>query len=200
MVLVISADEIKKTLPDYSPDKAEVFHTESARQADKLLTQALKEGTFKEVILLNGGTASGKTEFLSTHLMKKRAIIFDATLATQLGAQNKIRQIQKAKKTPVVYSVIPDDLRRAFKAFLNRDRKFSDTHFYKTHSGSRKTLLWIAKNYPELAIHIVESSYTSDQKLHFDQIQFTTRTYLVKYLIGKQQEENDIISSVNFIK
>ncbi|MDE2024935.1 MAG: DUF2188 domain-containing protein [Patescibacteria group bacterium] len=59
-----------------------------------------------------------------------------------------------AKKTPIIYTVIPDDLKRAFVAFLNRDRKFSDTHFYKTHSGSRKTLLWIAQNNPAVRAYI----------------------------------------------
>lgn len=68
MTLVISADEIKKELPDYSPEKAESFHRESARLADKNFEIALKESTFKEVILLCGGTASGKTEFLVTQL------------------------------------------------------------------------------------------------------------------------------------
>ena len=36
MALVISADEIKKQLPEYSPEKAEIFHRESARLADQL--------------------------------------------------------------------------------------------------------------------------------------------------------------------
>jgi len=124
MPLIISADEIKKQLPNYSPDKAEFFHHESARQADKLFTRELKININKEVILLNGGTASGKTEFLATHLKSKNCIIFDATLSTELGAKNKIRQIVDKKKTPVIYGIIPDDIRRAFIAFLNRDRKF----------------------------------------------------------------------------
>ena len=65
------------------------------------------------------------------------------------SADIKLKKIQEAGRLPIIYAVIPDDLKRAFIAFLNRDRKFSDTHFYKTHSGSRKTLLWIAKNYPK---------------------------------------------------
>ena len=71
MPLIISADEIKKQLPNYSPDKAESFHHESARQTDKLFTKALKTNLDKKVILLNGGSASGKTEFLSTQLNRE---------------------------------------------------------------------------------------------------------------------------------
>lgn len=200
MALIISADEIKKELPNYSPDKAEEFHHESAKKADKIFTKALKENSYKDVILLSGGTASGKTEFLSTQLRKRNCIIMDATLSTELGARNKIRQIIKAKKTPIIYMVIPDDLRRAFIAFLNRDRKFSDSHFYKTHSGSRKTVLWIASNFPNVEIKIIESSYTSDQKLQFSQLKFDDRQILIKYLNEKQMTESAIITSISNIK
>lgn len=114
MAVIISADEIKKQLLDYSPDKAESFHRESARQADKQFSKFLKYSQYKQAILLSGGAASGKTEFLSTQLSRKRCIIFDATLSTKLGAENKLRQIIKAKKTPIIYAVMPDDLKRAF--------------------------------------------------------------------------------------
>lgn len=197
MAIIISADEIKKQLPNYSPDKAEDFHHESAKQADKQFTTVLKSSKFEEVVLLNGGTASGKTEFLSTHLINKECIVFDATLATELGAKNKIRQVIKAGKTPIIYTVIPDDLKRAFAAFLNRDRKFNDTHFYKTHSGARKTLLWIDKEYPEIEMNIIESSYTGEGKLQFLHIQFDTREKLIAYLTSKQLTENDIISYIS---
>lgn len=193
MAIVISADEIKKEIPNYSPEKAEVFHRESARLADKLFSQELKISKYKSVILLNGGTASGKSEFLSTQLSSKRCIVFDATLSTELGAEIKLKQIFMLKKKPIIYAVIPDDLRRAFVAFLGRDRKFSDSHFYKTHSGSRKTLLWIVLNYPQVEINIVESSYTSSRVLQFAKIKLDNRQQLIKYLTGLQITENDII-------
>jgi hypothetical protein len=133
--------------------------------------------------LLSGGTSSGKTEFLSTHLNNMDCIVFDATLSTELGAKNKIKEIIRAGKRPVVYSIIPDDLRRAFIAFLNRDRKFKDVHFYKTHSGSRKTVLWIAQTYPDIEINIIVSSYSSTEKLQFTHIRFENRINLLNYLI-----------------
>lgn len=200
MAIIISADEIKKQLPNYSPDKAEAFHRESAKHADKQFTTVLKSNPYKEVILLNGGTASGKTEFLSTHLMNKECIILDATLSTELGAKNKIRQVIKAGKTTIIYTVIPDDLKRAFSAFLNRERKFSDTHFYKTHSGSRKTLLWIAKEYPNIKINIVESSYDDNNKMQFDEVKFSTNEEVIAYLTRLQIVENDIIAYIRSLK
>lgn len=200
MAVIISADEIKKELPNYSPEKAEEFHHESAVKADKIFMKALKEQSYVCTILLSGGTASGKTEFLYTHLNRKKCIILDATLSTELGAKNKLRQILRAGKIPIVYAVIPDDLKRAFIAFLNRDRKFSDSHFYKTHSGSRRTLLWIARNYPEVEINVIESSYTSASKLQFSQIYFDERQTLLTFLAEKQMTESDIIAFVSFIK
>lgn len=196
MALVISADEIKKRLPGYSPQKAELFHHESARLADRHFESALRNNPFKEVILLCGGTASGKTEFMATQLRSKRCIIFDATLSTEEGAGIKLKKITKAKKTPVIYAVIPDDLKRAFIAFLNRDRKFSDAHFYITHSGCRKTLQWIAINHPLVKINIIESSYANKQ-LHFAKIEFDSRKHLSDYLAGMQLTETDIMSRVS---
>ena len=99
MVTIISADEIKKELPDYSPHKAKLFHRESARQADRLFANVLKNSHYNKVILLSGGTASGKTEFMSTHLNHRKCIIFDATLATEEGARIKIKKIFQANKT-----------------------------------------------------------------------------------------------------
>lgn len=197
MALIISADEIKKTLPNYSPTQAELFHKESAHIADKQFSEALKKSASKQVILLNGGSASGKTEFLSTQLMRKRSIIFDATLSTELGADIKIKSIIKAGKIPVIYTILPDDLKRAFIAFLNRDRKFSDEHFYRTHSGSRKTLLWIATHYPKIRTNIIESSYTHDQKLQFAKLIFDSRQQYMSYLTRIQMSESDIIKQVN---
>ena len=118
MPIIISADELKKELPNYSPEKSEEFHHESAKRADKLFDQALKNKEYKDVILLSGGTASGKTEFLSTQLVQKDCIILDATLATINGAEIKIKKIIRAGKIPTIYAVIPDDLKRAFIAFF----------------------------------------------------------------------------------
>ena len=197
MAIIISSDEIKKNLPDYSPEKAELFHRESAKLADKAFEAVLKKNSYKEVILLSGGAASGKTEFLVTQLIRKKCVIFDATLDTIERAKIKIRNILGRKKKPVIYAVIPDDLKRAFIAFLNRDRKFSDEHFYRTHSGSRNVLLWIALNYPNIEINIVESSYTENQILQFAKIQFENRKHMIDYLTSLQLTESDIISVVN---
>lgn len=197
MAIIISADEIKKTYPGYLPENVENFHAMSTKQADKEFASTLRHSTLNTVILMNGGTASGKTEFLATQLAKERYIVMDGTLPTPEGAKIKIGKIMKAKKIPVVYSVIPDDLSRAFTAFLHRDRKFNDTHFYRTHSGSRKTLLWVAENLPGVEINLVESSYTKSQKMVFKKLEFLDKDEQLQYLINIQMSETDIISEIN---
>ncbi|MBI2196552.1 hypothetical protein HYU45_02955 [Candidatus Daviesbacteria bacterium] len=193
MAIVISADEIKKELKGYTPNLAEKFHAESAKMADQEFEKEIKNTSYKEIILVCGGSASGKSEFLATQLADRESVIFDGTLSSTKRAERKLKKIIKESKTPIIYAVIPDDLKRAFIAFLRRDRKFRDTHFYRTHSSSRKTLLWIALNYPKVEINIVESSYTSSKGLQFIRIKLDNRQKLIEYLIGLQMTEDDII-------
>jgi hypothetical protein len=73
MALIIAADELKKELPNYSPDKSEEFHQESARMADKLFEKALQDDLYNEVILLSGGTASGRSSFYAENTISNRS-------------------------------------------------------------------------------------------------------------------------------
>lgn len=196
MAVIISADEIKKELKGYIPNLAEQFHNESARIADQEFEKAVTDTSYKEVILVCGGSASGKSEFLATQLASRESVIFDGTLSSTKRAERKLKKIIKENKTPVIYAIIPDDLKRAFIAFLRRDRKFRDTHFYRTHSSSRKTLLWIILNYPKVEINIVESSYTSSKELQFIRIKLDNRQKLIEYLTSLQMTEDDIIKQI----
>lgn len=173
MTIIISADEIKEQLPDYNPNEAETLHSQSAKLADKAFYESLKNSTEKEVIIMAGGAASGKTEFLNGYLLGKykKEIIFDTTLSTIIGAKIKIKKILKLKKTPVIYFILPDSLKKAYSAFLHRKRKFHKKHFYFTHSGSRKTLLHIAEKFPQVKIYIYNSIYNNESiKLKFKNI------------------------------
>jgi len=197
MSKIISADEIKKQIQGYNPKEAEKFHRQSAKQADKMFEYELKHTKYRKIILMNGGTASGKTEFLTSYLSNKDVIVFDGTMATEIGAKIKIKKIIKAKKKPIVYSVIPDDLSKAFLAFLNRDRKFSDEHFYRTHSGARNTLLWVGENYPEVEIKIFENSFGKKANITFEEVFFDDKKQEVEYLKKIQYNEDDIVRMVN---
>ena len=195
MAIIISSDAIKESLPNYDPGHAELFHNESRSIADEKFTEVLKENSFSNVILMCGGSASGKTEFLVTQLSQKQCLIYDGTSSTQKRVEEKIDQILKAGKKPVIYAVVPDDLERAFIAFLSRDRKFGDEHFYRTHSGSRKILLWLAVKLPKIELNIVESSYIKN-KLQFDKIEFDNQKQKIDYLTSLQLTETDIIEII----
>ncbi len=192
----ISIDDQKERIAGYSPGKAEEFHTASAKLADKLFEEKLKTESAGEVILLCGGSASGKTEFYSEYLADQACIVFDSTLSTIEGATIKLRKIQKAKKTPVVVAVVPDDVQRSFKAFLGRERTFSAEHFYRTHSGSRNSLLWIAQEYPSIEIRLYESAYRKKGTLRFRRIAFRNRRKLIEYLTKIQYTETQISDSI----
>jgi hypothetical protein len=99
MAYIISADDIKETLPGYTPDRAEAFHITSAKMADKAYAKALKERPEDRVILMSGGTASGKSEYVSAYLVNNEAIILDGTLPSLEGASIKIRSARKAGKS-----------------------------------------------------------------------------------------------------
>lgn len=193
--LIISADEIKKELEGYSPERAEEFHSESAKIADKMLMSTIKDSYYDEVILMCGGPASGKTEYLSEYLIDSGQIIVDGILPTIEGAKIKIRNIMESGKKISVHVVLPDDIKRAFTAFLHRDRKFSDEHFYKKHSTSRKTALSIAESYPDIQMRIFHSKYTQDD-LYFTELIFNDRILMIEFLKENQLTEEDVIKLV----
>jgi len=196
---IISADEIKKYFPKYSPKKASEFHEESARLADKIFENTIKIVPQK-VILLGGGTASGKTEYLSQYILqfgKIGGIFFDGTLPTFEGAKIKIKNVQKMKREFEVHFVFPRDLSRAFTVFLNRNRQFSEKHFYRTHSNSRKTILKIAQEFPKAKIRLIESHFTkSAETMIFEERIFHSRELQIDFLQDFQYTEEQIIQII----
>jgi hypothetical protein len=196
MPFIISADELKKTLPGYEPGRSNEFHRDSARLADKAYMSALKTRVETSVILLSGGAASGKTEYLSVYLEKEKAIILDGTLPSFEGARIKIRNAKKYNKPVSITAVMPEDLRIAFSAFLGRERKFPPEHFFRTHSASRKALLEIAENFPELDITIIDSGYNTDSSMTFTEIVFDERKALLELLRSRQYTEEEIRNKI----
>jgi hypothetical protein len=204
MAHIISPDEIKETLHGYKPEESEKFHQQSAKLADEAYHEALKQRSEDAVMLMSGGAASGKTEYVSEYLQNQDAIIVDGTLPTFKGAEIKINKALRQKKTVEIHAVIPTEFTIAFLAFLNRTRRFAAEHFYKTHSKSRRTLLKLAKEFPEITIKIIRSDYTdapgSGANMLFQEITFENRQAMIEYLrkIQYTQEEiKEVIAEVN---
>lgn len=192
MAYIIAADEIKRTLPGYTPDKAEGFHKTSAKMADKAYANALKVRSEDPVILMSGGAASGKSEYVSVYLEKRDAIVLDGTLPTLEGASIKIRNAHKASKSVEVHAVLPSSLPVAFVAFLNRDRKFPVEHFYRTHSSSRKTLLAVAEHFPDVLIRLIGSIGDPVLGMTFTEQEFSNRQQMIEFVKSQQYTEQEI--------
>lgn len=193
---IISADEIKKTLPGYDPGHSDEFHSTSAKLADKAYAQALKELSDETVVLMCGGSASGKSEYVSVYLEDKPVIVLDGTLPSFEGAKIKIRKALKAGKTVEVHCVLPESLLIAFVAFLNRDRKFPVEHFYRTHSNARKTILEVAKGFPNVAIKLIVSHGAEGAGMSFTEKQFESGGALIEFLEAQQYTEEEIRNKI----
>ncbi len=195
MTYIVNADEIMKTMPGYEPNKSEVFHREAAKQADRAYEKAVKVRTEPLVILMAGGTASGKSEYVSVYLQSANAIIFDGTLPTFAGAEIKIKKAIKAKKQVAIHCVLPESFIIAFTAFLERERKFSSEHFYRTHSSTRKAVLEISALYPDINIKLIMSTVLDsdgEARMLFNELNFPDRNSLVEYLQREQYNKEEI--------
>ncbi len=198
LLKIISIDEIKKCLPGYSPEKADDFHTESAKIANKLFDQELKKIRGKKIVLMCGGSASGKSEFIEKFFIAEdfEGIVFDSTLSSLEGAEIKIKNIVKSGNIPIICLILPDNFRRCFSAFNKRDRKIPEFRFYETHSGARKVALWVAQNYQEVEILVYQNSYQPNN-LEEDQISFQIEKFISKkemidFLLDNQYSEKEI--------
>ena len=195
MAYIISADDIKESLPGYDPEHSEKFHHDSARIADKQYQDCLKHRQEKTVILMSGGTASGKTEYVSAYLKNREVVVFDGTLPSFEGASIKVKRALKYNKKVEIHAVMPLDLRRAFIAFLNRDRKFPPEHFFATHSQCRKTLLEIAQNIQDIKIDVYFSETAINKSkidTKFTKLWVANRGMLIEFLNDIQYTEDEI--------
>ncbi|MGC1176586.1 MAG: hypothetical protein WA843_00805 [Candidatus Saccharimonadales bacterium] len=193
--IIISADDLKKSIPGYDPAKSDVVHRQSTKLADTLYADMLKTSDYKEVILMSGGGASGKTEFISAYLADKPVIILDGTLPTFEGAKIKAKLARKYGKRVSVVAIWPRELKIAFAAFLQRDRKYPDKYFYKTHATSRKTLLDIAKSDLGLDIKLYENAYEKDGLVFYEYI-LSSKQNLIEELTDNQYTETEIMKII----
>lgn len=146
--MIIEVDEYKKKIDGYNPKKSEDFHSESAKLADKDFIECLKSKKYRRVVLMAGGTASGKTEFARSYLNKKDQLVYDGTLKDFEGFKiklEKIKRYDKSIKNIKVILIIPSDTTEALGAFLKRDRIMKLDTFFDTQIRSKMTVAQILK-------------------------------------------------------
>lgn len=192
-------------MPGYTPENAVIFHAESARVANKKFDQELKKIKNKEVVLMCGGSASGKTEFIAkfcpTTEGEVDGLVFDSTLPNEKGAEIKIKNVKRSDNIPVICFILPFSLTRCFRAFHKRDRKIPESRFFETHSGARRVALWIAKHYPEIEIlifynhlseEVSDKNFCDSDGFGFTRISFDNRDEMISFLEKEQCSEEEI--------
>jgi len=179
--LIIEVDAYKPMVPGYEPKKSWKYHKQSAKLADAAFKQALKNAQYKKVVLMCGGSASGKSEFASSSLINEGVIVYDGTLSSVEGAKVKIRNSKRKRKRIEINAIIPDNITKVFRAFLTRDRAIPIDVFIETHSFCRSTLLWILKHQMDIDVKIYESSVKKD-RLQVDELIFGGRNDMTKYI------------------
>ena len=188
--LIIEVDAFKPKVPGYNPKRSWSCHGQSAMLADAAFKQALKNPLYKKVVLMCGGSASGKSEFVSSNLVNKGIIVYDGTLSSIEGARVKIRNSKRKRKKVEVNAIIPDNIVKVFRAFLTRDRVIPVDVFIETHSRCRSTLLWILEHQMSIDVKIYESS-TKEDRLQVNELIFKTQNEMIKYVklaqISKQK-------------
>jgi hypothetical protein len=107
--IIVSADNIKESLSGYTPAKLGEFHRESTRLADKAYHDTIKSSRYSRVVLLSGGSASGKTEYMSAYLQNQSVIILDGTLPTLEGFEIKRRNALRLNKKVEIHAIIPEE-------------------------------------------------------------------------------------------
>ena len=199
--LIISADENKKFFPGYNPKNAGEYHELSAVLADKWFENAVKIIP-TNVILLAGGAASGKTEYLTEYIRKyekEGGIFYDGTLPSFQGAEIKIKNALQKERNVSIHFIFPHSLKIAFTAFLNRERKYDEKHFYRTHCEARKTIFEVQKKYPQVEIRLIESRQTKETMI-FEEVVLASSSKKLDFLQSLQYSEKAIIDHINLTK
>jgi len=141
--MIIEVDKFKEKIEGYDPERSEDFHIESGKLADVEFRKQLKNSIHKRVVLMAGGSASGKSEYAQTFLMHKDQLVYDGTLKNFHGFKvknDKIKRYSKhSPKIKVVY-ILPVNWEESLEVFLSRERKMELKTFFGTHAKSAFTV------------------------------------------------------------
>jgi cell division protein ZapA (FtsZ GTPase activity inhibitor) len=186
--MIIEVDEYKKKIKGYNPKRSEEFHSESGKLADQDFITHLKTRKYKKVVLMAGGTASGKTEYATSYLKSKTTLVYDGTLKDYKGFNVKLDKIKRYSKNITdikVVLIVPKNTLDAFSAFIERERKMDNKVFFETHVKSKDTVVKILRE-TKVKVEIYSSEYNEKtRKLSFLKIKMAKGR---KYIAGLLDE------------
>ena len=164
--------------------------------ANNAFEDGIKSGNYDSVILMCGGSASGKTEYINTQLLNRNVIIVDSTLSYIDSITIKLQKIKNKMKIVVIF-IRPASLLSCFTIFLNRKRLFHYSHFVRTHSGARQVFLHILENFTDIECKyfISELSPFEDllkgSKVGFLEVDLT-RQEMIQAILNTQISQEEI--------
>ncbi len=200
--MIIEVDEYKKKIKLYKPEKSEDFHKESAQLADKDFVDHLKNKQYTKVILMAGGTASGKSEYARSYLLGQKILVYDGTLKNFSGLKPKLDKIERYSKhikdIKIVF-IVPKSIEHAFAAFLKRERKMSKEVFFETHIKSRESIARILLE-TKVKVEIYASEYNEQtKKLSFVRIRMSKgRKYISKQVYSTAVVLRELAEKLGF--
>ena len=186
--LVIDSDKIKEQFSDYDPKNPTTVHEKSSELSKIYYENALKDPSYKKVVLTAWGGGSGKSEILVSGIPQDSwTLVFDWT-----GKNFKkiVSQYDKAKKAwkDAEIKAVYIDYNKAKQFNAKRDRTVAEDILADTHKGYRKTLLQIAKERPDIKISLVKNFWVKDK--NWKAISRTIdRESLVSFLEAHQELE-----------
>lgn len=199
-IMIIEVDEYKKKVKGYSAEKSEEFHIESGKLADKDFILQLKTKNYSKVVLMSGGTASGKTEYATSYLKRKNILVYDGTLKDYNGLKVKLDKIERyAKniKNISVVLVIPKNIIHSFSAFLKRERKMKTSVFFDTHIKTKYTVAKILKE-TKIKVEIYVSEYNEkSDKLSFIKFRMSKGRKQTAILLERIAQNLQVIAKNN---
>ena len=186
--LVIDSDKIKEQFSDYDPKNPTTVHEKSSELSKIYYENALKDPSYKKVVLTAWDGGSGKSEILVSGIPQDSGtLVFDWTGKNFKKIVSQYDQAKKAWKDAEIKAVYID-YNKAKQFNAKRDRTVAEDILADTHKGYRKTLLQIAKERPDIKISLVKNYWVKDK--NWKAISRTIdRESLVSFLEAHQELE-----------
>lgn len=186
--LVIDSDKIKEQFSDYDPKNPTTVHEKSSELSKIYYKNALKDQSYKKVVLTAWGGGSGKSEILVSGIPQDSGtLVFDWTGKNFKKIVSQYDEAKKAWKDAEIKAVYID-YNKAKQFNAKRDRTVAEDILADTHKGYRKTLLQIAKERPDINISLTINKWErwANGKA---KVQVVRRKNIVKFLEKVQELE-----------
>lgn len=146
--VILDSDMVKKSHPDYNPDRPQDLHADSSAINTDTYKKALAQDESGVVKMTSGGAGSGKSELVVDNLKGEPGVILDGTLSKFDKDTEMIDLALDAGKKVEIHAVYPD-VSLAYVFNRLRTRSVPDKAFAQTHAGQRANIPELFAKYSE---------------------------------------------------